>query len=482
MTDIPRISSAPPPAPSAAPRRWSGLRRACLALLAVLAGGCAFAVWDAHRFLTTPASGDGKEVRISIRHGATLDSVAADLAKAGAVADARRFRFLALYRNAQGHIRAGEFLVNTGWTPDRVLEQITTGQPFLYRLFVREGLPWWETAKAIEEQGFAAFEDFRAVIHDPAFLREHHIPFANAEGFLFPETYLLRRPRDPLDREQARIVASMMVRMFWQKTAPAWNRLPLRQGVTITAADRAASRYAPPLPESPAAAVPAAANATLPAAINATLGAAVPSAGGNATLIPVPAVSATDREAGGAAPAAARETPVPMDIVPGRGAGGAAPEGWKDDGPQQPSDVDPAALRHMVILASLVEKETAVPAERPRVAGVYANRLLRGMLLQCDPTIIYGVGPGFSGTILRSQIRNAANPYNTYRHAGLPPGPICSPGLAALLAAAFPERHDFLYFVATGLGDGSHVFSRFSSEHNAAVQRYRARMRGGRGN
>jgi cell division protein YceG involved in septum cleavage len=469
MTDAPRLS------PSPAPRRRGGIGRACLALLGLLLCGGAYAAWDAHHFLTTPASDEGREIRISIRHKATLAGVAADLARAGAIADARRFRLLGLYRQAQGRIRAGEFLVNSGWTPDQVLERITVGQPLLYRLFVREGLPWWETAKTLEEQGFARFADFEAVIRDPVFLREHHIPFATAEGFLFPETYLLGKPRDPLDREQARAVASMMVQMFWRKTAPAWNRLSLRPGVAVTAAGRAASPYAPPLSESQNAAPPAEANATT----------ALPSAGGNATLIPAPedfgredasppALNAT--LAFNAAPAAGESPSGPAAEAAG------VPGGWKDDGPQQPSDVDPEALGRLVTLASLVEKETAVPAERPRVAGVYANRLRLGMLLQCDPTIIYGVGPGFSGTILRSQLDDAANPYNTYKRAGLPPGPICSPGLAALLAAALPEKHDFLFFVATGLGDGSHVFSRKSSEHNAAVQRYRARVRNAQAN
>jgi cell division protein YceG involved in septum cleavage len=466
MTDVPRSSSGPSPA---APRRRGRLRRACLVLLALLAGGGAYVVRDAHHFLTTPACGEGKEIRISIRHKATLGGVAADLARAGAITDARRFRLLALYRRAQGQIRAGEFMVNSGWTPDRILEQITTGQPILDRLFLREGLPWWETAKSIEEQGFAAFADFKAVIHDPDFLREHQIPFASAEGFLFPETYLLRKPRGPLDREQARAVASMLVQTFWRKTAPAWNHLPLRPGVVNTAARRAASRYAPPLPQSSNATVPAQAAlpdgktgarpdlpSPLPQSRNATLAASLPSVSGNATLSPLsgPVSREEDRD---------------------------APAEWKDNGPQDPADVDPAALGRLVILASLVEKETAVPAERPRVAGVYANRLRLGMLLQCDPTVIYGVGPEFSGSIRRSQLQDAANPYNTYKHSGLPPGPICSPGLAALLAAARPERNDFIYFVATGLGDGSHVFSRTTAEHNAAVREYRARIRGGLG-
>ncbi|MDR2075455.1 MAG: endolytic transglycosylase MltG [Desulfovibrio sp.] len=476
--------------PPHAPRRRGFF---CLALLAVLVCGGAYAAWDIHHFLTTPASGEGREIRISIRHRATLAGVAEDLARAGAIADARRFRLLGLYRQVQGKIRAGEFIVNSGWLPDRVLEQITVGQPVLYRLFVREGLPWWETAKAVEEQGFASFADFRAVIHDPAFLREHHIPFASAEGFLFPETYLLRKPRDPLDREQARNVASLLVGMFWQKTAPAWNRLPLRQGVTITAGRRAASPYAPPLPMARNATLPAGdkgapaakASSLQPGGSNGTLPANDPPQAESAAALPEDAPSsqpggaAVPSGSGGAASAPAASAVSGNSAAP---RADAAPEGWKDDGPQQPSDVDPEALRRLIILASLVEKETAVPAERPRVAGVYANRLRLGMLLQCDPTIIYGLGPEFSGAIRRSQIQDAANAYNTYKHAGLPPGPVCSPGLAAILAASMPERHDFLFFVATGLGDGSHVFSRASSEHNAAVQRYRARIRGGRGN
>ena len=141
--------------------------------------------------------------------------------------------------------------------------------------------------------------------------------------------------------------------------------------------------------------------------------------------------------------------------------------------------MDPAALRRLVILATLVEKETGLPSERPRVAGVYANRLRLGMLLQCDPTIIYGVGPEFSGAIRRSQLEDENNLYNTYKHAGLPPGPICSPGMESVMAAAWPEKHDYLFFVATGGGDGGHVFSRTMTEHNRAVQVYRARFGGG---
>jgi UPF0755 protein len=140
-----------------------------------------------------------------------------------------------------------------------------------------------------------------------------------------------------------------------------------------------------------------------------------------------------------------------------------------------PQAADPLELHRMVILASLVEKETAVPSERPLVAGVYANRMRLGMLLQCDPTIIYGLGDSFDGNLKRSHLKDPSNPYNTYVHPGLPPGPICSPGRAALVAASAPEKHKFLYFVARS--DGSHHFSRTLREHTNAVIKYQRKGR-----
>ncbi len=132
----------------------------------------------------------------------------------------------------------------------------------------------------------------------------------------------------------------------------------------------------------------------------------------------------------------------------------------------------PAAeeLKRIVILASLVERETGDASERARIAGVFLNRLAQNMRLQCDPTTIYGLGPSFNGDLTRANLEDRANPYNTYANAGLPPGPICSPGLDSLRAALNPERHDYVYFVAKG--DGSHEFSRTLDEHNRAVTRY----------
>jgi len=122
-----------------------------------------------------------------------------------------------------------------------------------------------------------------------------------------------------------------------------------------------------------------------------------------------------------------------------------------------------------LILASIVEKETGLASERPAIAGVFIRRLNRGMLLQTDPTIIYGLGEDFDGDIRRRDLKKET-PYNTYIHKGLTPTPICLPGEAALDAVMHPETGKSLYFVAKG--DGSHQFSNSLIEHNRAVRKY----------
>lgn len=331
-----------------------------LSALIVLAS---LVVWQqAAEFLKTAPEPEGHEVHIRIRPGSSFDAVARILKEKNAITDVTKFRLLARYRKQTGAIQAGEFVINTGWTPDKVLDTLVSGMPVQYRLHFREGLPWWDIAAAVEAQEFARADDFRQVIHDPAFLREHDIPFDTAEGFLFPETYLMDKPEIMTPRT-AWETASRLVHTFWEKTASLWPH-----------------------------------------------------------------------------------------------------------GPPEEKE-----LLRIMILASLVEKETSVPGERAIVAGVYANRMRRGMLLQADPTIIYGIGPSFNGNITKADLRDRSNPYNTYVHAGLPPGPICSPGVEAIRAAVSPAQHKYLYFVAKG--DGSHQFSTSLKDHNAAVRRYILRRR-----
>jgi UPF0755 protein len=133
-----------------------------------------------------------------------------------------------------------------------------------------------------------------------------------------------------------------------------------------------------------------------------------------------------------------------------------------------------ADVHRAVTLASLIEKETAVAKERPLVASVYLNRLERGMKLDCDPTTIYAslLEKRYRGTIFQSDLANT-NSYNTYQHAGLPPGPIANPGLDSIRAALDPAPSKFIYFVARPDGTGGHEFSADLDAHQRAVARYR---------
>jgi len=129
-----------------------------------------------------------------------------------------------------------------------------------------------------------------------------------------------------------------------------------------------------------------------------------------------------------------------------------------------------------LILASIVEKETARVDERPKIAGVFTRRLNKRMRLQTDPTVIYGIGAEFDGNLTRKHL-TTDTPYNTYTRHGLPPTPIAMPGRAAINAALNPADGPELFFVATGLTDGSHKFSETKAEHDAAVAEYLAELR-----
>jgi UPF0755 protein len=127
-------------------------------------------------------------------------------------------------------------------------------------------------------------------------------------------------------------------------------------------------------------------------------------------------------------------------------------------------------------LASMIEKEAMLKRERARIAGVFITRLHKGMRLQSDPTVIYGMGEKYDGTI-RTRDLVKDTPYNTYTREGLPPTPIALPGRDSVMAAVHPDESGAIFFVATGLGDGAHHFSKTLEEHNSAVKAYITRMR-----
>jgi UPF0755 protein len=132
--------------------------------------------------------------------------------------------------------------------------------------------------------------------------------------------------------------------------------------------------------------------------------------------------------------------------------------------------------RELLIMASIVEKESGLPQELGLIAGLYLHRLSIGMRLQADPTVIYGLGDRYDGDIRTADLRTDG-PYNTYTRTGLPPTPIALPSAAVIRATAHPEKTDAIYFVASPKDDGSHVFSATLEAHNAAVASYVAHQR-----
>ncbi|CCH48232.1 endolytic transglycosylase MltG [Pseudodesulfovibrio piezophilus] len=317
-------------------------------------GYLGYKAWQEKQFLTTPPETPGLDIIFRIEPGQIFTTISANLKTAGLVTNTHRFRKLASSKGKTALIRAGEFKLNTGWTPGRLLHELTSSTGIMKRVSIREGLTWWQTAALIQQAGMGTQDQFTKAIADPAILDEFDIQASNAEGYLFPETYLLTPPRN----DQSHTIVRTMLKEFFKNANKVWPR---------------------GLPQ------------------------------------------------------------------------------WHE-------------LHTAVILASLVEKETGIPEERARIAGVFHNRIKKRMLIQADPTIIYGLGPSFDGNITKSHLLDRENPYNTYVHRGLPPGPICSPGLESLMAAVHPEHHDFLYFVAKG--DGAHHFSKTLKEHNIAVRKY----------
>jgi UPF0755 protein len=145
---------------------------------------------------------------------------------------------------------------------------------------------------------------------------------------------------------------------------------------------------------------------------------------------------------------------------------------WSD----RDTDVPLHDAEELLIMASIIQKESGVPQEIPKIAGLYLHRLGIGMRLQADPTVIYGLGEHYDGDIRTVDLRTDG-PYNTYTRAGLPPTPIALPSAAVIRATAHPVKTDAIYFVASTKGDGTHVFSATLEQHNAAVAAYVAHQR-----
>lgn len=357
------------------------LARALIATLALVVGAALVGLgWLVIVYPKARAGGRGREVRIQLAPGQSLDALAAELASAGAVERPRVFAVYARLLGADEHLRDGEILLTDDMTPRDVLQRIAIGFGAAeVRVTIPEGFHRFAIAERLERWGVTDADAFIAATEDRRLLDELGIEGPTAEGYLFPDTY--RMPQD-LEGEE---VVRRLVGNWQRRTAPIFEAQQARM---------------------------------------AWLG---------------------------------REL------------------AW---GPHE-----------ALILASIVEKEAAVSEERPIIARVFINRLrspdFHPKRLQADPTVSYGclaapsAAPSCArwegGAITRSMLQDRANLYNTYRHEGLPPGPITNPGLASIRAVLDHEDHEYLYFVARG--HGRHAFSATLEEHNAAVARYRESRR-----
>lgn len=303
-----------------------------------------------------PADANGEARVFSVERGSSLGKTARALEDNGLIRDARVFTALAEWNDLSTKLRTGEYDVSPAWTPQRVLEHLTSGPTRSYAVVVPEGLRIHDVAQRLEEAGLADAAEFEAVARNPEFVRSLGIEADDLEGYLFPETY--RFPRGLSAEETARV--------FVDQFNEVWKEIEALRG-------------------------------------------------------------------------------------------------------------DLKLNRHEIVtLASIVEKETGAAHERPRIASVFLNRLRKGMRLETDPTVIFGI-KDFDGNLRRVHLEDGSNLYNTYRIRGLPPGPIANPGRAALRAIVEPDGSDYLFFVA--MGDGTHFFSVRYSDHEAAVDRYQRRRR-----
>ncbi|PSQ91472.1 MAG: endolytic transglycosylase MltG [Proteobacteria bacterium SW_6_67_9] len=338
-------------------RRWLLIGGGLALALAVAA---AVAAVDVFRFLHSPMEGvpdDGAIYRIE--PGTPVAGIAAELAERGLIERPSYLRLTARLSGAARRLQAGEYAIEPGMTPYRLLERFESGRVKQHSLTIIEGWTFHQVVSALR--------DAQALTHEVSDQPPERIMESlghggeHPEGRFFPDTYNF--PRGTTDRALLQRAYDRMARVLER----AW----------------------------------------------------------------------AERQAG-----------LPLD------------------GPYD-----------ALILASIIERETGVPEERRRIGGVFVERLEQGMLLQTDPTVIYGLGGDYTGDITYEHLRRDT-PYNTYTRAGLPPTPIAMPSEASIEAAVDPERRGELYFVSTG--EGEHVFSKTLEEHERAVDKYQLdRGRGG---
>jgi UPF0755 protein len=335
-----------------------------IAGIAAVIGAVAMLGYSARGLWIPSRPGDPLQV-FEIGPGDTLTEVAQRLQEEDLLPDRPLFgsRVLVAFARLRGNdreIKSGEYDIDPGMPPIRILELLVSGSTKTHPVTLSEGLRLDEIASRLERAGVVDAESFLKRARDPEFTGSLGIDAATLEGYLYPETYRFERNTPPED-----VLRRMVEEFRSQWTQTDWEHLQNSQ----------------------------------------------------------------------------------------------------------------KTLHEVVTLASIVEKESAVPAERPLIAAVFLNRLKRRMRLQSDPTVIYGIletQGDFDGNLRRRDLK-VDTAYNTYTNGGLPPGPIASATIDSIRAVLEPEKAPYLYFVSRN--DGTHEFSTNLKQHNRAVNRYQRRGR-----
>jgi UPF0755 protein len=311
--------------------------------------GLFFLIGFAH-YLVSPAKKGGHYQNFFVHHGSTLKEVADNLEKEKIITSKRFFLLWSRLMGYSRNIKAGEYRLNSGIPPLKILEILTQGDIITHTVTIPEGFNRKQIGDLLAKNGIVNKEEFLSLSGNPEIARHYGISGPGLEGYLYPDTYQFSLDLPSLS------VIDAMVKRFWEMVGPLREEAK-RLGLT---------------------------------------------------------------------------------------------------------------MEEVVILASIVEKETGRPEERPIIASVFVNRLKKKMRLESDPTVIYGL-EDFSGNLTRKHL-SRSTPYNTYVIQGLPPGPIANPGQKAIEAVLYPAKSNYLYFVSKN--DGSHYFSKTLLEHNRAVRVY----------
>lgn len=324
-------------------------------LLVIVGALFGFFFYATEDYYKKPLGNGAIATSFEVQTGESFNNMSLRLQESRLIDRPALFSLLARFYGLRGKVRAGEYALNDGMSPQEILQILVLGKSINYPFTITEGLNLYDVAQLYEKKGFGKKEEFLAACSDGSLLEQVlGERLSNCEGYLFPETYNFEK----------KTTVKQMVEVMLKSLVKSYS-----------------------------------------------------------------------------------------DVAQGRNRGG-----WS---------------RHQILtMASLIEKETGVPEERPLIASVFFNRLYKGMRLQTDPSVQYGilVETGIFPTNITKKNLQMPGPYNTYMNAGLPPGPIANPGRDAIKAVFEPGQSEYLFFVSRN--DGTHVFSKTYEEHLSAVRSF----------